>query len=565
MFIALSVVANVILLFDVIVIGRVFSSVQFDAGDPKLLGHIVKNLSLLVLITFSFWIFHGISRVIEIRNAFLVRKNYKKEMFDYVMELPVKWQKDNHSGDTINKINKSAEALFGFSEEIFMITENSVALVGSIIILSFFAWKIAIVAVLVSVIAVWTSIRFDGILKKGYEKVYQAENHLASGIHDYISNIITVISLRLKNKVSHEIELRSMSAFGTFKKNTILNEAKWFSINMYLSIAISGVLIYSAYDSYRTSGMIALGMLFILYGYLKNIGNFFFNFAWMYNIIVQRSTALSLTEDIREEYERSARNNKKYYLPKKWEVLEIKNLHFSYNKKEDEDYIGENIDDVSISLKRGSRVALIGESGSGKSTVISLMRGLHKARKAAVFCDGKKLPFGLRHLHGYVALAPQDPEIFNASVLENITMGIRTKMSEVKTAISHARFDSVVARLRKGLDTNILEKGVSLSGGEKQRLALARGLLMAKNYDFLLLDEPTSSVDSENELKIYRNIFENYKEETIISAIHRLHLLRFFDYIYFFEKGRVIAEGDLDTILKNEKFKAIWESYSKSG
>ncbi len=564
LFVILSIIANAIGLLDIILIGRVFNSVQFDSADPNLLTYIIKNLALLVLVTLGFWIFHGISRIIETKNAFLVRKNYKKEMFDRVMDLPVEWQKDNHSGDTINKINKASEALFAFSEEIFTVVQNIVKLTGSVLILFFFDWKMALVAVFVSVLAVLTSIRFDRVLEEGYEKVYRAENYLAAGIHDYVSNIITVISLRLKEKVSREINSRSMTAFGVFKKNTVINEVKWFSIAMYLSVVISGVLIYNAYVSYTATGVIVMGTLFVLYSYLKNVGDFFFNFAWMYNVMVQRNTAVSLAETICDEHEKITLKNKTYYLPENWKVLQIKNLKFSYKKKSDEDYVGENINDISICLERKTKVALIGESGSGKSTVLALIRGLHNAEKANVYCDGKKLSNGMEHFYEHSALVPQDPEIFNASVEENITMGIKNELSEVKNVIRYACFDTVLARLKKGLKTNVLEKGVSLSGGEKQRLALARGLLMAKKYDFLLLDEPTSSVDSENELNIYKHIFENYKEKTIISAIHRLHLLRYFDYIYFFEKGKIIAEGNFNTLLNDEKFKILWSNYSKS-
>lgn len=564
LFVILCVIANAIGLLDVILIGRVFNSVQFDSADPNALSYIIKNLLLLMLVTLGFWIFHGTSRVIETKNAFLVRKNYKKEMFDRVMDLPVEWQKDNHSGDTINRINKASEALFTFSEELFTIVQNIVQLVGSIAILFFFDWRMAIVSVVVSILAVWTSIRFDRVLEEGYEKVYKAENYLAAGIHDYISNIITIISLRLKKKVSQEINSRSMAAFSIFKKNTIINEVKWFSISMYLSVVISGVLIYNAYASYKATGVIVLGTLFVLYSYLKNIGNFFFNFAWMYNLMVQRNAAISLAEVIRDEHEKVIKENKNYYLPENWKVLQIKNLKFSYKKKNDEDYVGENINDVSICLERKAKIALIGESGSGKSTIISLIRGLHKAEKASVYCDGKKLPNGLEHFYEHSALVPQDPEIFNSSVEENITMGIKTESPEVQNVVRYACFESVLTRLKNGLKTNVLEKGVSLSGGEKQRLALARGLLMAKKYDFLLLDEPTSSVDSENELNIYKNIFEHYKDKTIISAIHRLHLLRYFDYIYFFEKGKIIAEGNFNTLLNDEKFRTLWNNYSKN-
>src|SRR3989344_1549623 len=128
-----------------------------------------------------------------------------------------------------------------------------------------------------------------------------------------------------------------------------------------------------------------------------------------------------------------------------------------------------------------------------------------------------------------------------------------------------AMFTDVVKRLPRGLNSSIVEKGVNLSGGEKQRLALARGLMASEDKSILLLDEPTSSVDSRNELKIYENIFSKFKNKTILSSIHRLHLLSLFDTILLFKNGQIAASGTFDEILKNsEEFKDMWSKYMKS-
>ena len=142
-------------------------------------------------------------------------------------------------------------------------------------------------------------------------------------------------------------------------------------------------------------------------------------------------------------------------------------------------------------------------------------------------------------------------------------MGIEVERRDVNKAIKIAQFRLVLKRLNKGLKTNVLEKGVSLSGGEKQRLAFARGILASKSSDILLMDEPTSSVDSLNEIKIYDGVFKTYNDKTIISSIHRLHLLRKFDKIYMFDKGKVIAKGTLKDLMKNKKFKVLWDQYTE--
>ena len=148
--------------------------------------------------------------------------------------------------------------------------------------------------------------------------------------------------------------------------------------------------------------------------------------------------------------------------------------------------------------------------------MLALLRGLVKPESGKVIVNGEYINNGFDKIRNTITLIPQDPEIFNNTIEYNITMGSRTEKSDLNKAISMAQFKEVISRLPKGLQTNVLEKGVSLSGGEKQRLALARGLLAAKNSEIVLMDEPTSSVDTLNEVKIYENIFREFKDKTII-------------------------------------------------
>ena len=128
------------------------------------------------------------------------------------------------------------------------------------------------------------------------------------------------------------------------------------------------------------------------------------------------------------------------------------------------------------------------------------------------------------------------------------------KKEELMKDIALARFSSVLKRLPKGLKTDISEKGVNLSGGEKQRLALARGIFAAKTSDFILLDEPTSSVDMGNERAIYEGLLKRFADRCIISSIHKLHLLPLFRYVYVFRNGNVVAEGTPAALMKEGGF-----------
>ncbi|HEX9504294.1 MAG TPA: ABC transporter ATP-binding protein [Patescibacteria group bacterium] len=560
LFLVMSLLANIVQLFEPFLVSRAFNAVQFAPSDAGLLRHVIINLSLLVVITLVFWILHGISRVIEIRNGFLVRKNYKQDMVAKVLSLPTSWHKDHHSGDTIDKINKASESLFEFSRLLFILTTNLVRLVGGVIAIWIFYPPASVLALIIALIVFTTITQFDKKLRTGYKVIFRAENSLAAAVHDYVSNIITIITLRLKSRVTKEVETRSMLAFPTYKKNSVIGEVKWFITSLMLSIMISSVLILNAYHSYTTSGVIVIGTLFALYQYLRRIGDTFFEFALRYGDMVRQDASIRAAEVITGEFDK-LESHEVQSMPKQWKKIEIKKLFFQYSSEDDPESKRVHLNNINFNFERGQRIALIGESGSGKSTLLSLLRGLYPA-EAKLFIDGQEMPHGLSYLYEHVTLIPQDPEIFNSTIEDNITMETKVDEKELSDAIDLAQFKNVLARMPKGLKTNVLEKGVSLSGGEKQRLALARGILAARNSDLLFMDEPTSSVDIQNELLVYQNIFKKFPNTTIISAVHRLHLLKMFDVIYYFRDGEIIAHGSLDDLRGNKEFGNLLEKYS---
>jgi ABC-type multidrug transport system fused ATPase/permease subunit len=217
--------------------------------------------------------------------------------------------------------------------------------------------------------------------------------------------------------------------------------------------------------------------------------------------------------------------------------------------------------DINIHFERGKRVALVGESGSGKSTLLALLRGLYPPETGYnISIDGKSQPEGIAILSEHVTLFPQEPEIFENTIGYNITLGLTHTEEEIRRICGQVHFLEVIEQLPNGLNSNIVEKGVNLSGGQKQRLALARGLFAARESEIVLLDEPTSSIDPKTELKIYHQLFREFSDKVVVSSLHRLHLLRFFDYIYVMEKGEIVAEGRLEELLKeSEHFKELWK------
>jgi ABC-type multidrug transport system fused ATPase/permease subunit len=561
-FIILSAIGKILELFYPVVIGKIFDVLQLSGNDPRLFNKLFKWFLVFTLISLLVHFFHHYSRVIEINNAFRVRKNYKVDMFNKVVHLKAAWHRDHHTGDTIDKINRAGENLFYFSEGIFMHLNAVIKLLGSIIILTFYFKFSGLIMVIVSIILIGAIMLYDKLLIKRYKRVLKKENFLTSGLHDFISNIITVITLRIKKRALAEIDKRAKAGYPIFKKTTWMDESKWFVVSNVISFLTIFIIAYNIFYQFNTTGVILISTLFAIYKYLEKVGSAFYDFAWLYSDIVEKDTTVQAAEVISKAHQEN-KVPQKGSLKKDWRKIEIKNLNFKYEELNKKDFKGKRseIQNLSFEIKRKTRIALVGHSGSGKSTVLVLLRGLYEPGQVEVIADGKVLPKGLRHLWDETTLIPQEPEIFQNTMKYNITLGISCLKKELDKVIRIARFDPVLKRLKRGLKTDVMEKGVSLSGGEKQRLALARGLFAGRDSDILLLDEPTSSVDSSNELEIYKNIFKSYKKKTILSSIHRLHLLEHFDYIYYFKQGKIIAKGSLKQILKNQDFKKLWDDY----
>ncbi len=563
-------IANLINLLEPLVMAAFFNVVQQQGITAASVPSLTIYLVLFFLLTPGFWIFHGPSRSMERHNAFLVRAHYKKYLLDGVLAYPPEWHTDHHSGDTISRIEKGTHALYNYTEDTFEVIESAVRLVGSFVALAYFSlWAGGIMAVMTALTFVLI-VQFDKRLVAQYKELNIADNKVSQSVFDILSNIITVIILRVERVVSSALYEKVFQPLQLFTRNSKINEVKWFLVSMMgtlMGVLVLGVFLYGGL---LAGAPLLVGTLFALYGYIGRINDIFFRFAYKYSDIVEQKAAVMNAEEIANDFS-SARLAQHSRLKNDWHELSIDGLTFSYHTAPATPDLAQrdkgataHLNNVSLHMKKGERIALIGESGSGKTTLLRVMRELYHPQKVTVMLDGVVLPQAFGAISDDIALIPQDPEIFSTTIGENITFGVDHSLDTVKKFTDMAAFTSVIERLPHKLDSYIHEKGVNLSGGEKQRLALARGLLASSDKAIVLLDEPTSSVDTKNELQIFQNIFGEFQDKTIVASVHRLHLLPLFDAIYFFKRGKVIARGTLEELLQTSpEFKRLWEKYHK--
>lgn len=558
----LFVISNMIYFLEPLVIARILDIVQLQGLNAETFPVLLTYLAYLPLLTLGFWLFHGVGRQIELQNAFLVKANFKRFLVDTVLSYPLEWHTNHHSGDSIDKIEKGSTALNRFSSETFQIIGAIIPFISSYLALSYFNIHSAYIVLLCITFTVVIILKFDVVLEKQYKELNHSDNTISAKIFDVISNITTVVILRIQELVGQTIWQKIMFPYPFYKRNIRLNEIKWFLVGVLSMVMNVGVLGTYLVMSFHNGHVVMLGTFAALYGYVGRISELFYRFAYMYgDILQQRSAVLNAQELL-------------VYVPNQlpvlttprsrhsWRVIRLENIEFSY---ETLDGGALHLNSISMNIARGAKIALIGASGSGKTTFLKVLRELYTLQKGLVYVDGKLLQGGLSEISSEIALIPQDPEIFSTTIRENITVGIEHSEDFMRHFTDMACFTEVLNRLPHGLESLIYEKGVNLSGGERQRLALARGLMASQDKSILLLDESTSSVDTKNELAIYQNIFTKFSDKTIIASIHRLHLLSQFDEIYFFKKGRIIAQGSLAELLKaSTEFKELWDKYHKA-
>jgi len=208
--------------------------------------------------------------------------------------------------------------------------------------------------------------------------------------------------------------------------------------------------------------------------------------------------------------------------------------------------------DFNLHIAPGEKIGLVGRSGSGKSTLIKLLSRYYDIQKGEISIDGQNIAeVTQKSLRASIALIPQDPSLFNRTIMENIRYGsLRATDEEVFAAARRARIHDFIMSLPAGYDSKVGERGVMLSGGERQRIAIARAIL--KNAPILILDEATSALDSESEKYIQTSIRELMKDKTVIAVAHRLSTLREMDRIVVMDKGRIVETGTHAALLRQK-------------
>lgn len=502
------------------------------------------------------WVFHGPARVMEHKLAFHISRNFMVEHYHKVVHMSMNWHQEHHTGSTISKVRKGYESLKDFFQNGFVYTYALGRFLLSFAAMIYFSPLFGSVAVVLGIVTIFMIILLDKPFIRSLKEVNERQHAVMASLFDSLSNIITVITLRLERRMEINMLDKINEVYPPFRLNVITNELKWFVAQVMVAVIYAVVVLGYVYQHMEPGTPFFIGGLVTLIGYVNQFTGVFGDIAAQYTRLLQYNSEVEAAKSLVGTYKVEVLPPSAG-IPKNWKNIHIANLNFSHATSRKVAALTA----INMRFARGRKVALIGESGSGKSTVLALLRGLYQVENDAnsnLYVDDQEVSF--RQLASMVSLFPQEPEIFENTIRYNITLGLEVSEEEIDEACRLAGFYEVLEKLPNGLDSFIQEKGVNLSGGQKQRLALARGILAARTSPVVLLDEPTSSVDPRNELQIYQGLFERYTDKVVVSSLHRLHLLTNFDYIYVLDQGKVVDEGTFARLkAESPLFQSMWK------
>ncbi len=534
LFVVLLVLAQVIRLTIPWFFGQAVNALQKNGMEG--IAEARNDLLLMLAAVGVAWTLHGPARILERFTALLVRERFADALHAKALALPVRWHEQHHSGETLHRMTRATASLASFAQSQFIYLQNTVSILGPIAAL-FFISRATGAAALAGYAAIgWFVVRIDAFMVLLVREENRAERRYNSALVDCLGNIATVLTLRLQEPMRKMLRTRLLAIFAPLRRNILFNEVKWGGIDLLNSAMRTGLVALYAWLDFRQRGTISVGSAVVVHQYSQQVGNVVASMAMHWNDLVRQKTEVADVDPILNS---PARRAETAGVPEGWRQIRVEGIRFVHPAAGQGQLA---LDDVSLELRRGQRIAVIGESGAGKSSLLRVLAGLVDAERVSIAVDGAPQP-RLKHLGAISLLLPQDPAVFESSVRENVTMGLRYRREEIELACALAGFTSVISQLPQGFDTLISERGLNLSGGQKQRLALARALLAAKDAGLVLLDEATSSVDAATEAEIYDRVMSAFSGACIVSSVHRLHLLGRFDTVLVMEQGRAVDCG----------------------
>ncbi|MDO5707203.1 MAG: ABC transporter ATP-binding protein [Andreesenia angusta] len=519
----------------------------------------VKYYALMVfLTTIAGMLLYFVGIMISHFVAFEVEINIKKKGFERVMNMPLGFFNTHSSGKIRKIINDGAvETHSLIAHQLFDMVSSIVTPLLILIIFFYFDWRFglaAIIPIILSFIMMNKIVNKEG--KKFYKKYMDALEEMNSEAVEYVRSIPVVKTFG-----------QSVKSFTRFY-NSIVNYKRLIMVqNKLLIKPASWHLVFT-----ESTALFLIPVSIIIINNNGNIGEVISNFILYILVAPQLSLVLLKSGYFKYKYLMANQaidrfncllNYEEMKYPEKTAEfkgpeIEFKEVNFSYDKAKNV------LDSISFKVEKGETLALVGSSGSGKTTIARLAARFWDVDSGEILIGGNNIKdYDKETLMNNISFVFQNTELSKTSLRDNICFGREVSYEILENALIKSRSKEIIEYLDKGLDTVIGTKGTYLSGGEKQRIALARAFI--KDAPIVLLDEATAFADPENEYLIQAALKELSKGKTTIMIAHRMTTVKNADHIAVLDKGRIVEYGNHDSLInENGLYKKMWDEYQKA-
>ncbi|HCH3717707.1 TPA: lipid A ABC transporter ATP-binding protein/permease MsbA [Vibrio parahaemolyticus] len=469
----------------------------------------------------------------------------RRMVFNHFMHMPVSYFDKEKTGNLLSRITYDSEQVSAAtSQALVSIVREGASIIGLLVLMFYNSWQLSLVLFAVAPVVAWGI----GVVSKRFRKISKNMQTMMGNVTASAEQMLKGHKVVLSyggqdierqrfDKVSNQMRQQSM-------KLVTAQAAANPIIQMIASFAIVAVLYLASIDSIKeqlTPGTftVVFSAMFGLMRPLKALTNVTSQF--------QRGMAASQTLFALIDLE-PEKNEGKYTVDRAKGDVSVKDVSFTYVGSEKP-----ALEHVSFDIPRGKTVALVGRSGSGKSTIANLFNRFYDVDSGSITLDGRDIrDYELKNLREQFALVSQNVHLFNDTIANNIAYATEDKYqrSDIEHAAKLAHAMEFINKMENGLDTMIGENGASLSGGQRQRVAIARALL--RDAPVLILDEATSALDTESERAIQAALDELQKDKTVLVIAHRLSTIEKADEILVVDDGAIIERGNhADLIAKN--------------